>query len=374
MKPLALAALLSLAARPALAKDDFAAKPRAGGIVGQINGVKNKWSGSAQSAPFASGAAQANLPPEQALQAWSHACPAIAAYRATTHDRSKRGLGVSKRYHPGPSVLSYINASWYYTWTGEPIPGGSGEWVPLLQYPHNQDNDIATLKKDLGAIPPGTRHFLGFNEPDLGPKIKDNAPPMPGEAEKLMLRLMSFIPAGVKADMKIGSPALASPIVYKNKRNELASWEADYDAAVDHDKSSPDARQDFIATHLYSGIVIDKTDSPEQAAAKVQGVAKAWLDRLRALEAAYPGKKIWITEMGLMDPHAPASADEVSFGAKDDACFMAETLSVVDRDPAVERYAWFNADPGAKEPLFKTLPGALEANGRMTPIALLYSQ
>ena len=78
--------------------------------------------------------------------------------------------------------------------------------------------------------------------------------------------------------------------------------------------------------------------------------------------------------MGLMVTHGPKSADEVSFGAKDDACFMAVTLSAVDRDPAVERYAWFNADPGAKKPLYKTLPGALEANGQMTPIALLYSK
>lgn len=377
MKTLSLAALLSLAVFPALAKDDVAGAPQAGGIVGQINGVKKQWSGAAQSAPFASAAPEADLTPEQALQAWSHACPAIAAYRATTHDRAKRGLGVTTHYAPGASVLSYVGASWYYTWTAVPAAGGAGEFVPLLQYPNpdHQDKDLAILKKDLGALPPGTKHLLGFNEPDLGPKSKaDNAPPSPDGAEKLMRRLMDMIPPGVKANLKIGSPALASPVIYRDKRDEVASWETDYDAAAAHDASAPDARQDFIATHLYSGIVIEKTDSPEAAAAKVQGVVKNWLDRLHALEAAYPDKEIWITEMGLMDPHGPKSADEVSFGAKDDACFMAETLSAIDRDPRVARYAWFNADPAAPKPLFKTLPGTLYSGGKMTPLALLYKQ
>jgi hypothetical protein len=377
MKTLALAALLSLAAFPALAKDDFADAPRAGGIVGQINNVKKQWSGGAQAAPFAFAAPEADLTPEQALQTWSHACPAIAAYRASTHDRAKRGLGVTTHYAPGSSVLSYVGASWYYTWTAAPAAGGAGEFVPLLQYPNpdHRDKDLATLKNDLGALPPGTKHLLGFNEPDLGPKSKaDNAPPAPDGAEKLMLRLMGMIPAGVKTELKIGSPALASPVVYRDKRPEVASWQKDYDAAAEHDASSPDARRDFIATHLYSAIVIEKTDSPEAAAAKVKAAAKGFLDRLHTLEDAYPGKEIWITEMGLMDPHGPKSADEVSFGAKDDACFMAETLSALDHDTRVARYAWFNADPAAAKPHFKTLPGTLYSGGKMTPLALLYKQ
>lgn len=371
MKPLALAALLSLAALPTHAKDDFAATPRAGGIVGQINDVKKQWSGGAQSAPFTAAAPEADLTPEQALQAWSHACPAIAAYRASTHNRDKRGLGVSKHYQPGSSVLSYVGASWYYTWTAEPIPGGSGEFVPLLQYPRNQDKDIAILKKDLGAIPAGTKHLLGFNEPDIGPKIPDS--PTPDGAEELDVRLMAMIPEHVKSSLKVGSPALASPVVFRNKSFEVSSWETDYDAAA-HKGSSPDARQDFIATHLYAGISIEKTDTPEAAAAKVHVVATHFLDRLHTLEQAYPGKEIWITEMGLMDPQGPKSPEEVSFGAKDDACFMAETLATLDRDPRVARYAWFNADPDNNHPLYKTLPGALYSRGKMTPIALLYKQ
>jgi hypothetical protein len=377
MRTLTLAALLILAAFPARADDEnFAASPREGGILKKIDAAKQRWSGAAQAAPFTPGAPEAALTPEQTLQEWAHACPAIAAYRAARHSPTKRGVGVTAHYTPGPSVLSYVGASWYYTWTAVPAPGAPGEFVPLLQYPSpdNREQDLATLKRDLAALPSGTRNLLGFNEPDLGPKAKAvNAPPSPSEAEELTLKLMAMIPAGVKAGLKIGTPALAVPVEPRDGRPQAAQWLTSYDAAAAR-ASSPDARRDFIAAHLYSNVVVAKTDSPEAAAAKVHAAAKDFLTRLRALEAAYPDKEIWITEMGLMDPHGPKSADAVSFGAKDDACFMAETLSVLDRDPRVARYAWFNADPDAAQPHFKTLPGTLFSAGKMTPIALLYKQ
>ncbi|HXS99779.1 MAG TPA: glycosyl hydrolase [Elusimicrobiota bacterium] len=368
MKALLLAALL---AAPAAA-DDFA--PQAGGVVGQMDDVKNKWGGKAQSAPFAAAAPEAELSPEQTLQAWAHACPAIAAYWASSHSPAKRGLGVSKSYSGGAAVLSDVSASWYYTWTAVPLTGGTGEFVPLLQYPHNEA-DVAILKKDLGALAPGTGRLLGFNEPDIGPKLPD--PPTTTQAEGLLTRLAGFLPPGLEKSVKLGSPALASPILYDkaSKRQEPNPWLSDFMDDSAKAAAAPGRRVDFVAAHLYAGISIEKTDSPELAAAKVQAAVKGFLDRLHALEQAYPDKEIWITEMGLMDTRKTediAGPDDVHFSPKDDACFMAQTVGAMDADPRVARYAWFNADEA--HPQLKTLPSALLSHGKPTPLALLYKQ
>jgi hypothetical protein len=373
MRPLALAVLLPLAAAAARAQDLNAGT--GDGAVSSARDLQKTWGAAgAQAAPFAANKPDARVTPEAALDEWSHACPAIAAYRASPHAARKRGLGVSTHYQPGPAVLSAIGASWYYTWTAVPMTGGKGEFVPLLQYPRNEKNDIPTLVKDLGALPPGTRYLLGFNEPDIGPKLPD--PPTTQGAESLLARLMPMIPRGIKDDLKIGSPALASPVLYDKaaKRSEVNPWLKTFmDDSAGKAAKAPDERVDFVAAHLYSGIAIAKDDSPQAAAAKVHAAAKGFLDRLDALEAAYPGKDVWITEMGLMDRDA-TSADDVKFGPKDDACFMAEVLARLDSDGRVARYAWFNADPAAAKPLFPTLPGTLYKDGKTTPLALLYKQ
>ena len=193
----------------------------------------------------------------------------------------------------------------------------------------------------------------------------------------MLARLFPMLPSGLAKNVKIGSPALASPILYDqaSKSPKPNPWLKTFmDDAVKAPPASG-GRVDFVAAHLYSGIDIVKTDSPADAAAKVQTAVKGFLDRLHALEQAYPDKEIWITEMGLMDKRKTediAGPDDVHFSAKDDACFMAQTVGAMDGDPRVARYAWFNADEA--HPQLRTLPSALLSHGKPTPLALLYRQ
>ena len=290
------------------------------------------------------------------LTEWSRDCPALSSYRDGRKPSPKKGLGVSRHYTSGPDLLRYVGAAWYYDWTAVPIPAAGGEFVPLLQYPQDQSDD-AILARDLGAIPPGTGYLLGFNEPDLGPRRP--SPPTPKEAETVLKRLLPMLSNAAAVGPLIGTPALASPVI----RSTPAPWLSEY--------MGDGAAADFIAAHFYPSIALDPRDSVAERAAKIDRAARTLIDGVKTLESAYPGKNIWITEMGLMDLAADA-AHPARFGAKDEACFMAQVLPALEADPRVARYAWFSADPQAAQPLYPTLPGALFSDGRPTPLAELY--
>lgn len=377
MKPLLLLTLCALLPPSARAQDLNGSAADAASQ--SIDSLKKKWGNGAQAAEFAAGSAGAQASPREALSDWAHDCPDIAAYLASKTSSQKKGLGVSTGYASGPALLSYVRPSWYYTWRAVPIAGAEGEFVPLLQYPRRPE-DVETLMKDLGAIPAGTRNFLGFNEPDIGPKLGENSPrgaggaegqaalPSPAQAEAKRDSLMPFIPSAVARGLKLGSPALANPVLNGETNPWLQTYMKDSDANA---ASDPDGRTDFIAVHLYSSIAIPDGASPQEAYALVQRSVKGFTDRLKTLEAAYRGKPLWITEMGLEDG-AAKDTKRPRYAPKDDACFMAQVLSVLDNDDKVARYAWFSADPQARSPLYPTVPGALFSNGRPTPLADLY--
>lgn len=291
-----------------------------------------------------------------ALTEWARACPAVAAYLSAPRSAAKRGLGVSRHYASAADLLAYVGASWYYTWTAVGIPGAPGEFVPLLQYPQNAADD-AVLARDLAAIPAGTVHLLGFNEPDLGPRLPD--PPTPKEAEAVLRRLLPLLSGAAAVGPLVGTPALASPVI----GSAPAPWLSEY--------VGDGAPADFLTAHFYPAFALDPRDAPADAAAKIERAVRTVADGVKTLENAYPGKELWITEMGLMDlaagPGRPAR-----FGAGEEACFMAQVLPLLDADPRVARYAWFSDDPQAPRPHDAVLPGALYSNGRPTPLAELY--
>jgi hypothetical protein len=300
--------------------------------------------------------AQDAAPSAATLAEWSRDCPALSSYLAAKKPSPKKGLGVSRHYASGTDLLAYVGASWYYDWTAVPVPGATGEFVPLLQYPQSA-NDDAILAHDLGAIPPGTVNLLGFNEPDLGPRMP--APPTPKEAETVLKRLLPMLSNTAAVGPLIGTPALASPVI----RSAPAPWLAEY--------MGDGAPADFVTAHFYPSIAIGPRDTEAERSAKVDRAARTLIDGVKTLESSYPGKNIWITEMGLMDLAANAERP-ARFGPKDEACFMAQVLPPLEADPRVARYAWFSADPQAAQPLYPTLPGALFSGGRPTPLAELY--
>lgn len=308
--------------------------------------------------------------PSQELASWGMQCPAIDERLKTASLSPKRGLGVSAHYAGASDVLSFLQTSWYYTWTARSVAGAQGEFVPLLQYPRSA-RDVETLRDQLGSLSQETRHLLGFNEPDYGPRLAENGPPGPdGQlptpnprlAEAKQDLLLQMIPEETRAGMSVGSPALASPVL---GGASVASWLKTF---VDDEDAQDAGRVGFIAIHLYASVSSESGETPQQ---KVDRAYSSFARRLRLVEQAFPDKKIWVTEMGFTDLGATRSAP-AAFTAADDACLMARVLPLLDADPRVERYAWFSADPDAAQPLYPTLPGALWSAGQPTALALLY--
>ncbi|KAK9826885.1 hypothetical protein WJX81_004434 [Elliptochloris bilobata] len=156
---------------------------------------------------------------------------------------------------------------------------------------------LDTLSQDL---PPEAHSLLGPNEPnhhlqaDLTPEV----------AARLWPALQK---AADEHSLRLGSPA-ASPCGADCVLADPFEWlDRFFKACVG-------CRIDFIASHYYS------CSAPYLA--------------LYVAELARYGRPVWLTELAC--PLGPSAGGEAT-----QAAYMAAALDVLDKEPVVERYAWF---------------------------------
>jgi hypothetical protein len=184
------------------------------------------------------------------------------------------------------------------------------EYVPMVRTAKEVDNIDPFLtglwgngQKKAGE----QRHFLGFNEPDIGSQANLKVD------EVLELWTKHVVPARQKFKFRLGAPAVSSA---PEGRVWLRGF---FDAQGEEGR----AKIAFLPVHWYG------RDVPELET------------YLRSMHEEF-GKSLWVTEYACvrMDGQR-ASGDEVE-------AFMKASLSLLESLDFVEKYAWFGAmdEPG----------------------------
>ena len=216
----------------------------------------------------------------------------------------KKGLGVCDKLTT-PEELGWLGLGWYYNWRPFPkiAPVEGVEFIPMFW----DAGDVTP--ENLAAVgQSGATHVLGFNEPD-----------MEGQSNMTPEQCLALWPQLMTLPQLLGSPAPAN-----------AAW---------LDQFMPEAirrglRVDFVCIHRYPDI------SNPAAIDEVEGLVED-------VRRKY-GLPIWFTESGAADVSAwrqrqvckptPAMAES----------YLSQFLALMERQPCVERYAWF-ADRVANE-------------------------
>ncbi len=209
----------------------------------------------------------------------------------------KKGLGSCSEL-TSPAELSRLRLGWYYNWRPFPkiAPVRDVEFVPMFW----SGRDVTP--ENLAAVnQSGATHVLGFNEPDL----EGQSNMTPEECLQLWPQLMTL-------RQRLGSPAPAS-----------AKW---------LDKFMPEAKRrglrvDFVCLHRY----------PDISDPGAVGMVEALIEDA----CCKYGLPIWLTECGAADVsawHQPQLSKPTPGMARS---FLAELLAMLERQPCVERYAWF---------------------------------
>ncbi|KAJ8082070.1 hypothetical protein AAF712_006071 [Marasmius tenuissimus] len=206
---------------------------------------------------------------------------------------------------PGGSAIS-----WEYNWD-KPAPAGlpSGiQHVPMQWDERNIDN----LAGQIG----GATVLLGFNEPERS----DQAAISPGDAASLWKDKIMTVPGSVR----LGGPAVsAGP--------EGQQWLRDFFSAC-----GGGCRVDFLPIHWYG----EGAQNFNQYVTDMHNMFNL---------------PIWVTEF------APTGGDAASF--------MRDTLSFLDGQDFVERYAWFAYAP---TPVRGINSGLLDGNNNLNDLGNIY--
>ncbi|KIX98293.1 uncharacterized protein Z520_05594 [Fonsecaea multimorphosa CBS 102226] len=247
------------------------------------------------------GGAPASSPAASASSASSPASSPSSS--PSTGSSGKRGLS----YNDASLTDAFAGKgmTWAYNWAAS--PGGQvvsgAEYVPLLW---GQDSISGWSSAVQSAIASGSKHALGFNEPDLDTQSNID----PTTAAQLYIANMNPL----SGQVQLGSPAITngagtSPLMGIDWLN--AFFEA----------CNGECKVDFVAFHWYDSAsnmaYFQSHVNDVIAAAKANGVGK-----------------VWLTEFG-------ASGDD-----SDVANFLTQAMAFLDSTDAVERYAYFMCSDG----------------------------
>jgi len=238
---------------------------------------------------------------------------------------NKKGLGVCNATTSTEEV-GRLRLGWYYNWRPFPkidsVPGV--EFVPMFWSAQDvTDENLAAVNQSAAT------HVLGFNEPDMDGQSNMT----PEECLELWPRLMTL-------KQRLGSPAPAS-----------AKWLG---------KFMPEAKRrglriDFLCLHRYPDI------SDPNAVGEIEAMIE---DAHRKY-----GLPVWLTECGAADVtawHQPQLSRPTPGMANN---FVKQLLAMLERLPAVERYAWFAERVGEEYGLGTIFD--LQAS-RITPLGEIY--
>lgn len=245
----------------------------------------------------------------------------------------KRGFASGEQVLPAlsPQDLAALspNTSWWYNWTYKPASQALAdasqklglEYVPMVFTAPFDANAI------IASILPGTRYLLTFNEPNFSQQA--NLTPL--QAAQAWPEIERIAQAH---NLKIVSPALNYCGGACNETSPTAWLDAFFAAC-------PNCRVDYLALHAY--------------VCYGNALTGAYLD---PFYKKY-NKRIWLTEFSCLDGSAPASDMNTQLR------YLQESVTLMEQDPRVMRYAWFIARTGPNSAPIGLLssPGALTALG-----------
>jgi hypothetical protein len=200
-----------------------------------------------------------------------------------------------------------LGVSWYYNWgqtETEPCSDGrGGEFVPMIWGHPGAEQDASGIATAVASfVGSGYGHVLGFNEPDN-----------PDQSNIPVQTAIELWPSFDVAGIEVVSPGTAA------NANPGQAWFSDFMAQLDN---NPSLRVDVLAIHWYGW----NSGSCDAAASQLENY-------IRWAEGFAGGRPIWITEWGCLNQSAPNAETVVAF--------YQGALSVFDRHPRIERYAWY---------------------------------
>jgi len=219
----------------------------------------------------------------------------------------KRGLSYNNPAYTMPFSLSGQNSqvSWAYNWYQTP---GSG-FNPALEYVPMLWSNASDLLRDWptnaqAAINAGSKHLLGFNEPDLC---------VAGAGASCME--MDYAVKAWKQYMEpfAGKALLGSPAVTNGGSPLGLTWLSNFMG------NCTGCHIDFINIHWYSN--------------KWAG-ANYFKQQVQAAHAMSGGRPVWITEFGLDNSDGTYTTAELQ-------SFLEEVMTWMDETDYVQRYAYF---------------------------------
>lgn len=216
---------------------------------------------------------------------------------------SKRGVSFSFAQFPdidaallGPSI------SWFYNWGNTVIESVDAALIQSYDVDYcpmvwNGNYNEANIRAYV-ANHPECKYLLGFNEPNL----TDQANMTPEQAAALWPNVKQLAD---ELGLKLVSPALNYGTLAGY--NDPIKWLDEFIALV------PDNGIEVIALHCYMGGA---------------GGMKSFIEKFRKY-----GKPIWLTEF------CPWNGSGESVNSQ--IAYMSAALPYLEKDPLVERYAWF---------------------------------
>lgn len=235
-----------------------------------------------------------------------------AEHESKTNTRfNKKGIGLVESGGLGAKQLQALNVAWFYNWGASTKIKTDVSFVPMVFSP-------GSLEKM------GPAHFdavLGFNEPD---NLKQSN-------VSVEEALRAWPPLVAKAKI-IGSPAMAgNPIT--------GSWLPAFM------KANP--KVDFVAVHWYKGA------NAKKFIRDIQDICKAY------------GKPVWVTEFAPSTAANGRSQPE-KYDQSEVTQFINETVTWMNQEPCVERFAWHDAKEGTS--------ALFDKDGNLTVSGNAYSQ
>jgi Glycosyl hydrolase catalytic core len=237
--------------------------------------------------------------------------------------KCKRGIPFDRWVEPQPTLadLDAISpaAFWFYTWNASPNTGldyGSRnfEFVPMIRSGEFNPQEV------LNDIPSSATHLLGFNEPMISGQ---------GGVDMTLDEVLARWPEVEKIADARGLKLLSPAMTFSNipgREDGPEFMEAFFNAC-------PDCRIDAIAVHTYT--------------CEVEWV-RDHIEPYRKF-----GLPIWVTEFACID----GDKERVKR-------FMRETVDFFEKDPLIERYAWFMSRAGDVS--------LLNGSGQLTELGQIY--
>lgn len=206
--------------------------------------------------------------------------------------------GVTETGAPGTAeALADVGASWFCNWSADPQGVRGGEFVPMIWGAGNVNQQELDRAKAAGST------LLAFNEPDLD-----------GQATMPVEQALDLWPKLQGTGMRLGAPAVASGA------DRAGGWLDRFMRGA----AQRGYRVDFVPVHWYGA------DFSPAATEQLRSYVRAVHERYR--------KPVWVTEYALTDfsqgsPRYPSERQQAEFARS--------SVSMLDGEPAVERYAWF---------------------------------